>query len=204
MLSDDVNTTPAVSYSEPGTESSFAPSGEQSNDSFNSNPIDLGTDDMVSQIKLSKPLKLHVIVALCATALCTIIWFFVGIAKSWFSWFLIPAFVFIVTLSVHFYIIIKNKEFLQCHMVIYTALNIMLILFWINDISTHIREKINFWFIYPLAATSLLLSGHYLYIKRESTKQFFITFHGVATVVLSAMFFFIWMSTSSYSSPPAS
>jgi len=139
------------------------------------------------------PFKIHVLIALGAMALAFVLWFFIGIAKEWFPWFFIVILFFVITISIHFYIIIRNREFLQCHMVVFLALNIVLILFWVNDISMHTHVSGNLWFIYPLCATGILVIGHYLFAKRESTSQFLITFHGFVTAVLSFMFFFIWL-----------
>ena len=189
MLSDETSTAPAVSYS--------AVDSMANDQSSPSDDLGFSVDDIVSQIRLSMPFKLHVLTALGATCLAVIIWFFVGIAKSWFPWFLIVALVFIVTVAVHYYIILRNKEFLQCHTVICVALNIILALFWLNDNSNNKNSTCGIWFVYPLCATATIWCAHYLFVKRTSTKQYFITLHGVATAIFSVMFFFIW-----YNCPP--
>eukprot|EP01107_Rhizomastix_libera_P002221 TRINITY_DN1392_c2_g1_i1.p1 TRINITY_DN1392_c2_g1~~TRINITY_DN1392_c2_g1_i1.p1 ORF type:complete len:299 (-),score=67.30 TRINITY_DN1392_c2_g1_i1:678-1550(-) len=157
--------------------------------------IAFSPDELIQQVSLSLPFKLHALVAVGVAALCFVLWFFIGIGVKWFPWFIYPITFFVITLGFHFYIIIRPKEWLQWHIVAFSAINSAILFTWL-DLSPD-----NLWFIYPLLITGWFLALHYLLEKKRDSDHFLVNLHGITSLLIILILVFVWLDTKNQMNP---
>jgi len=170
---------------------------------FNDNQQIPASDDFLSfsrkealeSVKLSKWFKIHAVIAILFSIICTIIWMFVAfVDDEGVPWFIYPAAASCMSLSFHFYYFIRPKEVFQIHVVWFVVLNCVLFTTWVAG--QHTRT----WFIYPLFGFGALLLIHYNLVANKNNEHQLIKLHTHLFIVANLAAFLIWLD-SSYTHP---
>lgn len=158
--------------------------------------------------------KVHIIIAICFSLafflckyfivtscmhelICRKVWIIQNLMKSyWLPWFLWVWCFFGMTVSAHWFLFIKEKQVVNCHIAWYSIVNAVLFLTWLRNPNANN----NAWFLFPLFIWGILLATHYILSKyrNENNKKLYV--HTATFTILNIGFFLLWLS--SQGSPP--
>jgi len=154
--------------------------------------VELLKSDMreaVQTAKLSRNFKIHFLLGSGLTGISFAVWLFINFVKPLYPFFIYVATFFLITVCVHFYIFIRNKEYLPFHFALFVILNANLFLSWIFS-----NTKV-VWFIYPSCVTLLIFLVHYCHARFKKNKHLWFYIHIIFFFVLNVMFFMLYMET---------
>jgi len=146
--------------------------------------------DAVEHYKLSRPFKFHVLLASLATAVSGGLWLFIAFFTSQYPWFIYVATFFCITVSFHFYILVRPKEILQLHITWFVVINTMLFLTWLFQKGHEFT-----WFLYPIFGWGVLLALHYGIVAWRDDPHKWISVHTTIFVLVNLMCFFLYIDS---------
>jgi len=150
------------------------------------------TDEFVSSANSSKAFKIHLLIAGFGSILSFICWLLVDFFVNEWPWFIYVAAFFLMTITLHFYLFIRNRDVLQLHFTWMVIINVILFLSW-----SFARGTINtgsHWYIYTLCLTGTIFCLHYANVKFQNSRHKYVYFHFIAYSGLNIMFFLIYLA----------
>ncbi|KAH3767464.1 hypothetical protein Pelo_659 [Pelomyxa schiedti] len=157
----------------------------------------LSTDQVVQNVKTSGMFKFHALGALALSVLCFLLWMFIGIGVGWFPWFIYPIALSLMTLSAHFYIFIRPKEWLQMHFIWYVVLNCTMFVSW------EASEVYSCFFVYSLFILTEILGVHIILSGfRRPDNMWLLYLHVLTFANLNLIIFFAYLDTRNTTTQP--
>jgi len=110
----------------------------------------------------------------------------------YFPWFVYPVAVLAMTVSFHFYLFVRPKEWFQLHCAYYLILNAMLFITWLFTKADDDSHDFAPWFVFPLFGLGVLLSIHYAAKKYHKSAHRWFYIHSSFFWSVNALCLFIW------------
>eukprot|EP01105_Mastigella_eilhardi_P002376 TRINITY_DN128_c0_g1_i1.p1 TRINITY_DN128_c0_g1~~TRINITY_DN128_c0_g1_i1.p1 ORF type:complete len:336 (+),score=98.43 TRINITY_DN128_c0_g1_i1:2-1009(+) len=145
---------------------------------------------VLATMRVSRPFQLHAAVAAAVSALSVLVWLFVGFAAGWWPWFIYPVGVCMTTLSAHFYVFLRSREWLPLHVMLFGIVNTVLFISW------EAGDTFIMWFVYPLIFFMWLLSVHIVFEWYRPHQHFKFMLHCLTAGAIFLILFFVYMDTN--------
>jgi len=155
------------------------------------NEVSFSGQEAVAAVKTTGRFKIHGVVVSSFSAFSFILWTFMGFGVGWFPWFIFPIALGAMTMTTHFYLFLRPREWLQLHICWWAILNVTLFVSW--EGSTCFSP----FFVYGLFALTWLLGVHIIVTKfrNPENKLWLFYIHVLSYITINLITFFIYLDT---------
>ncbi|KAH3761613.1 hypothetical protein Pelo_6616 [Pelomyxa schiedti] len=146
--------------------------------------------ELTPLVKTRGPFLYNLIASAGILALSFVVWFCVSIATTWFPWFIGPMALCALSLSTHFYLFIRPKEWFNCHIAWFATLNCLFLTTWLACNTYSVFP------IYTFVILGCLLGIHKIFILHRAEKRLFALYcHSCVSIAVNICLFFLYLDT---------
>jgi hypothetical protein len=156
------------------------------------------TEQIITEARSKGRFRIHVLIALGIAVLCVGVWLITTFFTTNFPWFVYPIAVLGVTCSMHFYIFIRPREWLQFHVACFLIINAMLFLTWLFTEAESSSQDYQPWFLFSMFGLAIPLAIHYsAKVYKNSNHRWFYV-HSSFFLSLNLLCLVIWLDDKGY------
>jgi len=138
-------------------------------------------------VTINRIFKVHILIAVIATSASFVVWLLVDLFAQHWPWFIYPATLFGLSISFHFYMLVRPKEVLSLHFAWYFVFNLCIFMSWLFSGSSKP------WFLFVILGWGILLVTHYILVSYRDNPNRNLYLHLSVYSLINALCFFIWL-----------